>query len=157
VGLARIALVALAIMTPLAARAGPDSGGWDFARWGMSPDQLSAAAHGALRPIDDAHSQKETLNGLRKIGPFKFEVQFDFDEGGLSQIDFNLVVGGDCNSLADYLGKTYGEPYDSRDHGAYHVTTWRDVAGGDTIILAVRSDDGSVCTLYFDPLPRSDG
>jgi hypothetical protein len=157
VGLTRIALAALAVLTPLAAHGAPNSGGWDVARWGMSPDQLSAAAHGAVRPLDDSQPGKEALKGRRTLGPFKVEVQFDFDEDGLSQIDFNLVGGGDCGDVADYLGKTYGEPYDSRDHGAYRVTTWRDVAGGNTIDFAVKRDDDALCMLYFDPLTPAEG
>ena len=145
-----IAFVAGALIAPTLAMAAPTAGGWDFARWGMSRDELVDAAKGALVATDSHDMDDYLLKGRRKLGPFTFELKFQFDETGLAEIDFNLEGGGSCNDLHAWLDKTYGEPEDEADRGAYHVTTWRDTAGGNRVNFAAQ-EDGTVCDLYLNP------
>ena len=97
------------------------SPGWEFARWGMTPNQVGAASHGAAPAGKD--SRYDTLAREYSMGKFKFNVVFDYkpspDDPGntdprklfLDAVLLNLdLSSGTCAELADYLRKIYGAP-----------------------------------------------
>src|SRR5690348_3143569 len=51
------------------------SGGWEFAKWGMSPEQLRAASHGAVSAGSPGYDRMSREYSLAK---FKFNVVFDY-------------------------------------------------------------------------------
>src|SRR5690348_9931614 len=88
------------------------SGGWEFARWGMGPEQLRAASHGAVSESSPGYDRMSHKYSMAK---FKFDVVFDYvpprDDPGntnpnslkLDAVLLNLdFKSGTCAELASY-------------------------------------------------------
>src|SRR5690242_3041299 len=63
------------------------SGGWEFAKWGMSPEQLRAASHGVVSKSSLGYDRMSRQYSMAK---FQFNVVFDYvpprdDPGNTSQ------------------------------------------------------------------------
>src|SRR5579872_6450378 len=96
------------------------SGGWEFARWGMNPDELRAASHGA---VSAGNASYDLLRREYSMAKFKFNVVFDYvpprDDPGntnpealkLDAVLLNLdLKSGRCAELTTYLQGIYGKP-----------------------------------------------
>ena len=117
---------AICVIGLLAALAGAQaaqiipSGGWEFARCGMSPEQLRAASRGAVSVGSPGYGR---LSREYSIAKFKFNVVFDYvpprDDPGntnpdalkLDAVLLNLdFKSGTCAELTTYLKSTNGTP-----------------------------------------------
>jgi len=96
------------------------SGGWEFARWGMNPDELRAASHGA---VSAGNAGYDLLRREYSMAKFKFNVVFDYvpphdDPGNTNPDALKLdavllslsLKSGTCSELATYLKSIYGKP-----------------------------------------------
>lgn len=143
---------------------------WQYAKFGMTVDQVVVASAGKARaeeypdhdlkpqgessPIAKALARSEfSFNGL------DFSVYFVFDakSGGLSMIDLDLEKGGgkDCDSVLRELQATYGPSETGRRSPIVREFNWRSEGTGNLVhLLAVGRDS---CFLSYRPLPRPGG
>ena len=159
--------LAVAILGLLPALAGAQasspavpSKGWEFARWGMSPEQLRAASHGSVpagNPGSDLMSRKYSM------GKFKFKVVFDYepprDDPGNSDLKalkldavlLNLDLGsGTCAELTTYLKRIYGKPDQTSASGPAGYF-WHNIKLGDDIQYSTWNEYKG-CSVMYTPL-----
>jgi hypothetical protein len=66
-----------------------EAGGWEFARWGMTADEIVAASEGCARKIEDAEREDQSGEDFTTlavaeavVGPFEFDVSFRAPHAG---------------------------------------------------------------------------
>lgn len=113
---------------------------WQFTRWGMSPEQVLAAAkgraqkHSEEKPNNAGPRSSEVLAvGTYEAGEFKFSVHYEFKErrlvGVLLQLD-NVERG---SSLVESLMARYGTPMSSEKFAGGMMMKWLDAKERNTI------------------------
>jgi hypothetical protein len=148
-----IAALALFISTPAFA-------GWQWTQWGMTPDQVkAAAAPGTVGPYNDpkldtpAAATRLVTNYYTKLYAFSVAMSFDRRSQGLSQVRLLLNEGGDrnhlmCAELYGEMQRVYGDP----DRAASpRLSVWRDAAHDNLITL----DANQGCWLVYEPIPTT--
>jgi hypothetical protein len=99
----------------LIAIASPAAANWQYTTWGMTPDQVTAAAHGNVLSVDP--TTRNSMDGDQILletpysaGDFHFTADFGFDS--TSRLDrVHLVLqSGDAVGLRAALQKKYGDP-----------------------------------------------
>lgn len=129
-----VGAVAMLSAAPTAAHAA-----WSFTRWGMSPEQLIAAAKGKARPMTgDAGDRVMNMDPRASGGPFTFDgrafsANFYFDPDGrpgLRVVRLNLLDQGQCDALGAELARRYGA-----SKNKYHGE-WVDPATGDQVFFS---------------------
>ena len=136
------------------------SGGWEFARWGMSPEQLRAASRGAVSAGSPGYDR---LSREYSMAKFKFNVVFDYvppqDDPGSTNPDalkLNAVLlnldfkSGTCAELTAYLESTYGKPDRTFANGPGGFL-WHNKELGDDIEYSTWNEHKS-CTVMYMPL-----
>jgi hypothetical protein len=147
-------LLMLCGASALAAEARAD---WQYTRWGMTPDEVVAAANGAARL--GAPPQGKTYEGFtgRALGRHEadgasFDAYFHFDAaGGLAKVALERTGGAACADLHRGLGARHGRPAKSTRNAFATVEEWRDAAGGNLVRYVLIGE--LPCTVTFDRLP----
>jgi hypothetical protein len=89
---------------------------WQFTKWGMTPDQVAAASHGAAASVDPL-TISNAVNGDRTLlqmpynaGTFDFVASFAFDNSDhLDRVHLVLQSGAAIDLRTALLAK-YGKP-----------------------------------------------
>lgn len=142
-------------VTPLA-----PSSGWEFARWGMSAEQLRTASHGSVPSGNPGTDQMSREYSMTK---FKFKVVFDYapprDDPGntdphalkLDAVLLNLNLrSGTCTELTTYLKTIYGKPDQTFASGPAGLL-WHEKELGDDIEYSTWNEHKG-CTVMYMPL-----
>ena len=130
----------------------PVNAGWQYTRWGMSPDQVVAASRGAAWKAVSPALGMNTL-GRHVAGSYKFDVSFRYASTGLDFVLAKPVDPSQCTSLRDDMLATYGQPVEEKT-GFYGVSYRWDDKNNDNAVRFFPSNDG--CGLNYQPLgPRS--
>jgi hypothetical protein len=126
----------VAILTPALAN-------WEFAKWGMTLDELIAASGGkAIRYSEKEIKEKSTFIGYKcqaympnyATGKFKFEVRFCFDaRENLFSVDL-YTDGQDFYELDRTLRGVFGRPAEEKD-GLVPSRIWTDRTKGNVVRL----------------------
>lgn len=127
---------------------------WQYTRWGMTVDQVIAAAKGQVRP-ETGHSFKGTdlgASGTFSSGSRQFTVRHYFGTSGLGRVHLSLMGDEACRSLKDDLQGIYGTPIEERG-GSMPAFTWLDVAKGNRIFLSL---PGGICMVQYSPILSGD-
>jgi hypothetical protein len=89
--------------------------GWQYAHWGMSPDQVVAAS-GGQAVLAKQDSKTNTVFGSTGAEanysqpPFAFRVFFNFRYGKLTQVTLHPDPKADCTPLINDLTRRFGPP-----------------------------------------------
>jgi hypothetical protein len=132
--MSRTACLVIAVSAAIAAAARPAAAGWDYAEWGMTPEQVVAASAGAARLAtkqelkDDlarferdrkmmgpgAPEKPFTYTRARALASFDgigFDVKFDFlEDGKLANIRMANPSCSDGERVEKLLRTLYGTP-----------------------------------------------
>jgi len=136
--------------------AGKAQADWQYARWGMSPDQLVAAAGGAVRL--GPPPQGKTYDNLtgRALGTYQgdgatFDAYFHFDNAnGLAKVALERTGGTDCATLHNTLTAQHGKPATSHRQSFATIEAWNDTARRN-IVRYVQVGE-LPCTITYEPL-----
>lgn len=130
---------------------------WQYTRWGMTPDEVVAAAGGSAWLIKPKKSGAEEVIALGRhsAGDLDFNVTFRFLDGQLNSVALfydNNGVGGrlfrrdgqNCNTVRRALESQYGSP-----DSVYPHDTWigREVAPN---ISLIRTGTAVMCTVLYE-------
>lgn len=150
----------LAITAVFALWSTPAFAWWEYAKWGMTADQVVAASKGAAGPCDrgiaDCSSivSNQTpdlyLYGLTIAGHLA-HAQFSFDQGKLTgtYLQFN---NANFRRLTDALIGKYGAPVDSSD--AWPATRlWRDTTKG-TLVKIWEFPESYKIVIEYKPIAK---
>lgn len=154
-----------AIAVALLAFSGAAGADWQYAKFGMTVDQVIAASDGKARlepyPGHDQKpggvlSAKSLARAEYSFNGLDFDVYFAFDvaTGGLSLVDLDLKKGGPryCDDVLRELQAIYGPPETGRSSSIVHQYNWRsDSTGNHVSLLAVGRES---CFLNYKPLVR---
>jgi hypothetical protein len=140
---------------------------WQFAKWGMSLDQLIAASKGNVVKTTPEEARKQEMGG--GLGPavaksdyasneINFSAYYYVTQGKLAAVRLLPVSVSDGPRVADQLRKTHGKPVENKDQiGAcgYKKLTWRDNAGKNLVTyIQVDCADSNSAAVQYEPLPR---
>lgn len=133
----RIIATAAALVVAVAS---PAHAWWDYAKWGMTPAQLSKASGGRLQEC--AGDCPTTFTGFKPTHRVDIEViglrgfaMFAFDSSGRLDWTVLRISGGDSfNPLQRALAGIYGAPIE-RSGGGFPSATWRDAGKKSSIRL----------------------
>jgi hypothetical protein len=136
---------------------------WEFARWGMNPEQLRAASRGAVSTGSPGYDRMIREYSMAK---FKFDVVFDYvppheDPGNnnpktlrLDAVLLNLnLKSGTCAELTAYLKNIYGKPNQVFASGPAGFL-WHEKELGDDIEYSTWNEHKG-CTVMYMPLGAS--
>jgi hypothetical protein len=133
----------------------PALGGWQWAQWGMTPEQVQAAAPVrtaayADARLDTAALQSRLVTTHRAMG-FDFSVAMLFDRrsNGLAEVRLLLKDEGKCPALEGELRRVYGAPEAIAPMG---VRRWRDGGAGNMVTLQPIGG----CWLVYEPIPTQE-
>ena len=108
--------------------------GWQYAKWGMTADQIVQASKGKARAVYGEEQRKKSnpyyFDCLAvsdfKTGPFEFEVNFraKLNEKTLDSVYLNLRNPDQYEELKDSLRSKYGEGV-TTVKGKQIITTWK--------------------------------
>lgn len=144
---------------------------WRFTKWGMTPEQVQAAAGGTLSKAtgDDACQACNPiplLIGTYSAAGFRFRVIFQFDYGQtLSAVALRTQSKGrvsGCDDLFNSLSAKYGKPVwkspvaDS-SIGNLRPTRWIDTESGNTVLFIDTSSLMGECEIKYSPLASPKG
>lgn len=109
------ALKAFAAAVALFASVSPAAANWQFTTWGMTPDQVTTAAHGDTTPAnpstqDSIDGDKILMEAPYSAGAFNFTAGFAFDSTDHLDRVHLVLQSGDAVALRAALVKKYGDP-----------------------------------------------
>jgi hypothetical protein len=142
------AILAIALLVS----ASPAIGDWQYAKWGMTPDQLVAASNGKAELGNGSDGDGVENEQVGAVGTYEssegpYRTVFYFRNGRLNQIVMQLK-GDDtqtrCRSVLTNLKSTYGEPDPTSSD---YITNWKDRAGAN-IVKLVNIDE--LCNVHFE-------
>jgi hypothetical protein len=91
------------------------AGGWRFARWGMTAEEIVAASEGRARKIEADEREEQSGDDFTTlavaevvIGPFEFDVSFRAPHDGTTLTTVRLELR-DAEHYADLLGSLTAE------------------------------------------------
>lgn len=139
-------------------QASPSTAHWQFTKWGMSRDALSAASQsvGADLRAANAEELKRYGGGARSgltmdysAGAFRFKAYFRFDDmNKLSKVQLYLV-DGNFNELYRELLSKYGNPARIQNFAPATLVEYAWFADGDEISMFVSG--AKALTLTYAP------
>ena len=141
--------------------AAPAAADWQYTRWGMTPQQVTAASRGVAKTnpaeVSDTgthRSERALLAGPYSAARMSFRAVFYFGNADkkLSKVHLILQGGADCTDVRAELMNLYGPPL---SQAAGVVTRWRDTKRRNTVTLA--NWGGGGCNLEYEPLDVSGG
>jgi hypothetical protein len=128
-------------LTALVVTASPAAANWQYTTWGMTPDQVSSAAHGNVLHVDP--SARNSTDGDQILletpyaaGTFNFKAGFAFDSRTHLDRVHLVLLSGDAVELHAALLKKYGDPQnkDSDFESFGGRITW--ITTDETIVLS---------------------
>ena len=140
----KVLLMATASLALLAAMTSQATADWKFAKWKMSVDEVSAAAQNTgliLEKTTKWEEQEYALKGTKAVLKLDLEDDdvpqrafFNFDESGLSSIQFYLQDPGKAADWRRKIEARFGESLVTRAvKNCYEANLWRD--GSDVLVL----------------------
>lgn len=129
---------------------------WEYTEWGMSPDEVVAAATTQGIDVDWVHEASPLPSGGTKLlvsehraAGHLFDVDFIFQDDRLNVVGLSSSTPERCGELARALVQTYGEPeFQERIYSATNYR-WRDVESGNVIQLLDMG--GRACRIVYRP------
>ena len=119
-------------------------------RWGMSPDEVLAAAPGgrAVTRGETLDAGQVRVSARDEVAGVSGSSRFFFSTEGLSLIEFS-VRDRDCRTLAAALLEAEGQPLRISDQGILRLVIWHDEANDQRLRLMTSI---GICSLYREPL-----
>lgn len=119
--------------------AGPTAGArahWEYANWGMTPEQVVQASRGAATLIPSSRRRRQpeinvehAAEGTYADGALRLEVRFGFDtrRGGLALVVYGVADAAQNDLLKAWLIRKYGPPHSNSGLPAIGLQTlnWR--------------------------------
>jgi hypothetical protein len=154
-----IITVALALLVT-SGSSGTANADWQYANWGMTPDQVIAVSKGQMRVCDTMCKDKSTKTSTAKAygnyqaGEFVFEAYALFDNANnkLSRVSLKLDNPASGFLLLGSLKAKYGEPITQRAE-VFQAHTWR--TEKDEITLTNVGFGGQLSAAFLEYSPRS--
>ena len=139
----------------MAAATGRASADWEYARWGMTAEQVVAASGGKARPMPPARRYRsdedryEITVESSVAGPPRLSVGFQFDlpGGGLRCVLIN-ATGDDADALRSQLLQRYGKPVEDSAFGSVRTLRW---STPDAVELAVNASPKAAVVNHCAP------
>ena len=112
----RALILSLGILIALVSGA---SANWEYARWGMTPEQVAAASKGMVKALPAnarttiaAANLRFAASGTHKDGNLLLDLRFSFDAttNGLACVSYAVRDSAQNALLKDTLIKRYGPP-----------------------------------------------
>jgi hypothetical protein len=127
---------------------------WEYTKWGMTPEQVTAASNAILKPCVAAACQGQStdsaqarLYGPYRSGDFAFTAFALFDRmNRLTQIELLLNDGSKGSELIGALRARYGEPVSEHNSSFMAFWVWRPGADEVTVMTI-----GQAVTLRYQP------
>ena len=132
---------------PLLLVAHPAYAGWQFTRWGMSPEQVQVASNGQAPMVPPKTNSAGTIHnvGPYASGDHKFVASYNYTDRRLASV--SLETNTSCGSLKDDLKILYGDALKKSSIPVLAtITNWVDLKKQNAIMLMEFS--GS-CTLIY--------
>jgi hypothetical protein len=116
-----------------AGMAPPAMAEWEYAKWGMTPEQVAAASRGTVKVIPQAQRKRieeakmeSGAEGTFKDGDLELHVAFSFDTRGtgLVAVGYNVMDAAQNDRLKDWLVRKYGAPRNKGGIPAIGLSTW---------------------------------
>jgi hypothetical protein len=158
----KLLVLALALLAPPAARAGPASDAWRSPRWGMSVEEVLRSFPGSSRvepPVRLANGKVVAAEVDEvAIAGTRFQLRFVFDAGRLALVSLRTPerdhpAAEVYASLARHLAAELGGPgEETRDDRLVDLRERRWVVGGDRVDLKYLP---GVVVLLRSPAPRA--
>lgn len=125
-------------LIPVSARAD-----WQYAKWGISPEEVVAASNGNAHLLSDAEAKKyfrpsenmiTLVKGDHSADGEKFSVTFDFTRLAkrLQSVTLDAADVSRCYIYRRALLNKYGTPVDTGLRGGEHLK-WRDLPSGNAV------------------------
>ena len=149
--LSRMSLCLCMVLVPISVHAG-----WQYATWGMSPEQVIAASKGvaarAENPAVARNGERGLLTAPYATNNMLFAVHFWFAVGEpkLARVSLATQYAEDCPNVRSLLFGIYGAPQLS-DPGPPSSIRWRSDATGNFIAFSQYTD--MRCVLDYYPIP----
>ena len=128
---------------------------WEYAKWGMTSEQIARASAGSVSVLPVAEEVKsEEMNLTRKAegvfteGTLKLKVQFAFDTatGGLKMVAYRPSESSQNEALKTWLMKRHGPPTHTSKLQQTTTLTW---SGPDEITFM--ESDGYAASVMQSP------
>lgn len=137
--------------------ASPAYADWQYTRWGMTPEQVTAASSGKVTvgpgdPQEEYPSAKIGASGDYSNGEFSFKAKFYFANGKLVDVRLKLVSAdlvGDGYKIKNALDGRYGKPF-SESGGLMPIITYQDAENNNRIDLVMIGNRSTM--LEYRPL-----
>lgn len=103
--------VVLAVAVAAIAFPASAEGGWQYARWGMTPAQVVAASGGSVREQTGSGNDRignVQATGTYSTGGFEFASHFHFQDGKLAAVVLERSGGRSCEDLKLAMQDRYG-------------------------------------------------
>lgn len=131
-------LIAVAALLGVAAPAHAD---WQFTRWGMTVDEVTAAAPGKIVPFE--HPGYTTASDVMKLATdysandIDFTAGFMFDRatGRLSRVHLEPKAMAACERVWFAMDAAYGPTTDRARSRTSVVAKWHDAAAGNVVTV----------------------
>ncbi len=118
---------------------------WEYARWGMTPEQVVQASRGTVNLIPASQRRRQpeinvehAAAGTHADGPLRLDVRFGFDtrRGGLSLVVYSVADAAQNDLLKAWLIRRHGPPHSTSGLPVIGLQTlgWR---GEDEIDLHI--------------------
>ncbi|RWA68667.1 hypothetical protein [Mesorhizobium sp.] len=129
---------------------------WQYAKWGMSPQELLQASNGVAsetRPQSDENKRSALLSAPYRSGPLEFTAFFIFNkQRQLDGIELELKNDDKCPGLVLALTSTYGPPKDTIKSDVTTTFKWWDETRGN--VVAYFHIAGSSCRVEYWPFSQ---
>lgn len=146
-----VAVIAAISVSQSAGSAVP-SPGWNYARWGMTPEEVVSASNGEARlhappPVPGATGRTLAV-GTMSGGAINFVLSFTFDPSrALTHVNLNAPPA-ECPAVIRELYRVYGTPYHS-PRSTYAVqASWEDRSKNLNVSLF---GSGGSCLITYSP------
>lgn len=132
--------------------AGTAAADWEYTKWGMKPDQVTAASKGAVKavPVDAAaniRSMQRKAIGAYKAGSVEYEAQFYFDVNDkLTAVRLQAKNPADCDAILAETVRRLGPPRAPRQ------PTWIDMNGNQIVSQSDERAGGGACSVLYEML-----
>ena len=128
---------------------------WDYAHWGMTPDQVAEASGGAAKVLAPAmrtrhaapFDSETAAAGTYSDGALTLDLSFSFDltTNGLTCIILTAADPSQNDMLKDSLVRRYGPPQDTGGLPAMQTFTWYKPDEVGLTLIAGAQSFASVC------------
>ena len=132
---------------------------WQYTRWGMTVEQVSAASKGQLRACNAACDKQSTdseiarLYGAYRSGEFQFTAfaMFNKTTGKLAYMNLKLENTSQANALIGALRTKYGEPATRNTSQIMNMFVWREALDQIDIVVIGPGMANPHTTLAYRP------